>query len=97
MMNLDFSLPTQPNSMFVAMNIESGFTMKPNCGFMFVKRDLGWQPERRDHAADGRAPWKGCGSPGRVSFYVMETIPERRRTPGISGRMDAGREGRDSK
>lgn len=41
-MNQDFGLTTQSNSMLMAMNIESGFTMKPNCGFMFVKSHFGW-------------------------------------------------------
>lgn len=59
-MNNDFGCYTQPKSMFVAMNIECGFTMKPNCRFTFVKRDFGWggccHPARRPHPPPHHTP-----------------------------------------
>lgn len=47
----DFGLATQSNSMLEAMNIESGFTTKPNSRFDFVNRDFGWRTGRPPESA----------------------------------------------
>lgn len=54
--NIDFGFALQSNSMFVPINIESSFAVKPNYGFRFVKRDFGWAepgPPRPPHGAGG--------------------------------------------